>query len=314
MDRKVGLVLDPVFERHRTGEGHPESPQRLTVLRSHFEDSGLVKRCRRSEPAPISPAALTRVHDAAYLEQVENAVAAGASALDTDTAICKESLDVARLAAGSVVELCRHVADGGMDAGFAAVRPPGHHAEWDRAMGFCIYNNVAVAAASLLERQDVNRVLVVDWDVHHGNGTQHIFENDDRVFYFSVHQSPLYPGTGSAEETGTGRGAGYTLNRPLPPGSGDNRFLEALETGLVPAADRFAPDFVLLSAGFDAHRSDPLAGLSVTTSGFGDATETVRAIADRHAGGRLVSVLEGGYDLRAMPESAAAHVERLLRT
>ena len=255
---------------------------------------------------------LERVHDAAYLDQVARACAAGVRALDADTAVCEASLDIALLAAGSVAALCGQVADGELDAGFAAVRPPGHHAERDRAMGFCIYNHVAVAAAALLDRQDINRVLVVDWDVHHGNGTQHIFEADDRVFYFSVHQSPLYPGTGAATESGTGRGAGCTLNRPLPPGAGDDSFLEALEHGLVPVADRFDPDFVLVSAGFDAHRNDPLAGLTVTTAGFGRATEIVRSVAEQHAGGRLVSMLEGGYDLQAMPQAAAAHVEALL--
>ncbi len=313
MDRKVGLVLDPVFERHRTGDGHPESPQRLTALRSHFGDRGLVPRCRVLEPVPIDPSALARVHDTAYLRQVEAACASGAAALDADTAICRDSLKVAGLAAGSVAQLCRRVADGELDAGFAAVRPPGHHAERNRAMGFCIYNNIAVAAAFLLERQDIARVLVVDWDVHHGNGTQHIFEADDRVFYFSVQQSPLYPGTGAAAETGKGRGAGFTLNHPLPPGAGDGPFLDALEAGLVPAADRFLPDFVLLSAGFDAHRADPLAGLTVSTDGFEKATAIVRSIAEQHAGGRLVSVLEGGYDLQAMPQAAAVHLEGLLR-
>ena len=313
MDRRVGLVLDPVFKRHRTGYGHPESPARLVALRSCFEDHGLVARCIRSEPVAIDLHSLQRVHDAAYLEQVDRDCAAGVPALDADTTVCAESPETARLAAGSVAALCRQVADGELDSGFAAVRPPGHHAERDRAMGFCLYNHVAVAAASLLERDGLNKVLIVDWDVHHGNGTQSIFESDGRVFYFSVHQSPLFPGTGAATETGIGDGAGCTLNRPLPVGSGDGPFLDALETGLVPAADRFSPDFVLISAGFDAHCADPLAGLTVSTAGFGEATEIVRELADRHAAGRLVSVLEGGYDLTAMPQSAAAHLERLLR-
>lgn len=313
MDRSVGLVLDPVFERHDTGDGHPESPRRLTSLRSHLESCGLAGRCHLLDPVAVDPATLALAHDPAYLEHVDQACASGVVSLDADTAVCRVSPEIARMAAGSVVALCSQVADGNLDAGFAAVRPPGHHAERDRAMGFCIYNNVAVAAASLLERPDVNRVLVVDWDVHHGNGTQHTYESDDRVFYFSVHQSPLYPGTGAATETGTGRGVGCTLNRPLPPGSGDGPFLDALESSLAPAADMFSPDFVLISAGFDAHIADPLAGMNVSTEGFGRATEIVLSIAARNGGGRLVSMLEGGYDLQAMPQAVAAHLEALLR-
>ena len=196
--------------------------------------------------------------------------------------------------------------------GFAAVRPPGHHAERDLAMGFCLFNNVAIAARDLLVHAGLSRVLVVDWDVHHGNGTQHMFDDDGAVFFFSVHQYPLYPGTGTRDETGRGAGAGTTLNFPLPPGAGDDAFLGALHNALVPAAERFRPEFVLVSAGFDAHRLDPLADLQVSTAAFGEATRIVRGIAERHAGGRLVSTLEGGYDLDALADSVTTHVETLL--
>jgi len=179
-------------------------------------------------------------------------------------------------------------------------------------MGFCLYNSVAVAAADLRERAGLSRLLIVDWDVHHGNGTQHIFEEDPEVFYFSVHQSPLYPGTGARDERGRGAGLGATLNCPLPPGAGDAAFLGALREELVPAAARFNPEFVLLSAGFDAHRADPLAGLEVTTAGFAEATRILCDLARDHAGGRLVSVLEGGYDLEALSESLATHLETML--
>jgi len=204
------------------------------------------------------------------------------------------------------------VARGRHRSGFAAVRPPGHHAERDRAMGFCLFNNVAIAARYLQDHEGVERVLIVDWDVHHGNGTQHIFDDDPSVLYFSVHQSPLYPGTGAASERGVGPGLGATVNRPLSPGAGDGEFLGTLESDLANAADRFAPGFVLVSAGFDAHRADPLAQLEVSTEGFAAATRIVRAIAKRHCEGRMVSMLEGGYDLRALADSAAAHVEALL--
>jgi acetoin utilization deacetylase AcuC-like enzyme len=229
-----------------------------------------------------------------------------------DTAVSAASAEVARLAAGSLVALCREVARGNLGRGFAAVRPPGHHAERDRAMGFCLFNNVAIAARYLREWEAVGRVMVVDWDVHHGNGTQHLFEEDPTVFYFSVHQYPLYPGTGAADEIGRGAGRGATLNCPLPPGAGSEEFLGALERSLVPAARRFEPEFILVSAGFDAHARDPLASLEVSTEAFAEATRIVRRMADELARGRLVSVLEGGYDLDALAESARRHLEILL--
>jgi acetoin utilization deacetylase AcuC-like enzyme len=314
MSRRVGLILDPVFEKHETGGGHPESPGRLAALRDVFEARGLVSRCEVLSPVPVERSLLEQVHEPVYLARVEKACATGPTALDPDTVVGRESSEVAALAAGSLVALCRQVAEGNLHTGFAAVRPPGHHAERSRSLGFCLYNSIAMAAEALLGRKDTDRVLVVDWDVHHGNGTQHSFEEDDRVFYFSVHQHPLFPGTGAADETGSGKGKGCTLNRPLPPGSGDGPFLDSLEVDLAQAADRFQPDFVLVSAGFDAHRADPLAGLTVSTAGFAKATEIVRTIAERLCEGRLVSVLEGGYDLQAMPESAAAHLETLLRS
>jgi acetoin utilization deacetylase AcuC-like enzyme len=312
--RRVGLLLDPVFERHDTGPAHPERPERLARLRSVFEARGLAARC---VPLPLEAAGdalLLRVHDAAHLRRVDEACAGGARTIDSmDTAICTESGAIARLAAGSLVAACREVASGRLDGGFLAVRPPGHHAERDLAMGFCLFNNVAVAAAALRAEMGLDRVLIVDWDVHHGNGTQHIFEEDPSVFYYSSHQMPLYPGTGHARERGRGRGAGATLNVPLAEGDGDEPFLSALSDRLAPAMEAFRPEFILISAGFDAHRSDPLGGLDVRTEAFAEATRIVRALADRHASGRIVAVLEGGYDLEALAESAAAHVEVLLK-
>ncbi len=312
--RRVGLLLDPVFERHDTGPAHPERPERLSRLRSLFEARGLAARCARLPVEAAGDDLLLRVHDAGHLRRVEEACADGARTIDSmDTAICPESAAIARLAAGSLVAACREVAAGRLDAGFLAVRPPGHHAERDLAMGFCLFNNVAVAAAALRAELGFERVLIVDWDVHHGNGTQHIFEEDPSVFYYSSHQMPLYPGTGFARERGRGRGAGATLNVPLAEGDGDEPFLSALSDRLAPAMEAFRPEFVLVSAGFDAHRSDPLGGLDVRTEAFAEATRIVRALAERHASGRIVAVLEGGYDLEALAESAAAHVEALLK-
>ncbi len=310
--REVGLAAGPRFEEHDPGPHHVERPERLARIREALAERGLAGRCL---PVPLEPAddrALLRVHDRDHVRSIEAACAAGVRALDADTGVCRASAEVARLAAGSALALCREVARGRVRAGFAAVRPPGHHAERGRAMGFCLFNNVAVAAAHLRDAEGVERVLIVDWDVHHGNGTQHAFEEDPRVFYFSVHQFPLYPGTGAASERGRGAGEGATLNVPLPPGSGDAAFLGALRDVLVPAAEAFRPEFVLVSAGFDAHAADPLASLEVSTRAFAEATRIVRGIAERHAGGRLVSVLEGGYHLEALAEAVAAHVAAIV--
>ncbi len=310
---EVGLVLDPAFERHDTGPGHPERPARLARLREALGGPRLAGRCRALEPVAADDTMLARVHDPEHVRRVEEACASGRTVIDSmDTAIGPESARIARLAAGSVTALCREVARGRLARGFAAVRPPGHHAERDLAMGFCLFNNVAVAAAELRATEGLERVLILDWDVHHGNGTQHIFEEDPDVFYFSCHQHPLYPGTGAASETGRGRGRGTTLNRPLAPGAGDEEFLGALREALVPAAREFAPQLIIVSAGFDAHARDPLANLEVSTEAFGEATRLVCDLADEVAGGRLVSVLEGGYDLEALADSAALHLEALL--
>ena len=308
-----GLILDPQFEEHDTGRGHPERPQRLAAVRRALARDGLDARFERMPLVSADDRQLERAHDAAHIRRVETACERGDRLIDSmDTAICPASERIARLAAGSLTELCRRVAVGELSHGFAALRPPGHHAERDLAMGFCLYNNVAIAARTLIESHGVARVLIVDWDVHHGNGTQHILEEDPDVFFFSVHQSPLYPGTGARDERGRGAGEGATLNCPLPPGAGDDEFLGALRDALQPAADRFRPEFVLISAGFDAHRADPLAGLEVSTEAFAEATRIVAGIAERHAGGRLVSTLEGGYDLEALAASVRAHLLALL--
>ena len=310
--QQLGLVLDPRFEEHDTGPGHPERPERLSAVRRAFEDSRLSDRCTRIELASATDEMLTRVHDPDHVRRVEAACRGGELLLDSmDTTICAASAAIARQAAGSLVALCDAVMRGEVRRGFAALRPPGHHAERDMAMGFCLFNNVAVAASHLIAEHGCSRVLIVDWDVHHGNGTQHIFEEDPAVFFFSLHQSPLYPGTGARSETGRGEGEGATLNCPLAAGAGNLEFLGALRDELVPAAEKFRPDFVLISAGFDAHRADPLGGLAVSTEAFGEATRIVRDLADRLSGGRLVSTLEGGYDLAALAASTVVHTREL---
>jgi acetoin utilization deacetylase AcuC-like enzyme len=308
----TGLVADARFEEHDTGPGHPERPARLASVRRALEEGGYFERCRSLPLVAATDEQLSRVHAEDYIRRVVTACESGQSIVDSmDCAICPDSDAIARLAAGSVASLCSAVARGELSNGFAAVRPPGHHAERDLAMGFCLYNNVAVAARELTANCDVERVLIVDWDVHHGNGTQHIFEDRADVFYYSCHQWPLYPGTGAREERGRGAGEGATLNCPLPPGAGDDEYLAALGE-LRGVTDDFKPEFVIVSAGFDAHAADPLGGLNVSTESFAEASRLVLGGADRHAGGRVVSVLEGGYDLKALAESATTHLDTLL--
>jgi acetoin utilization deacetylase AcuC-like enzyme len=310
---QVGLILDPRFEEHDTGAGHPEHAGRLQRVRRDLTDSGLKDRCRIVQPTPADDGQLRLVHDPDYIRRVVETCETAPATLDSaDTVVCPGSERIARSAVGALIALTRAVVRGELSRGFAALRPPGHHAERDRAMGFCLYNNVAAAARNLTRNEGLARVLIVDWDVHHGNGTQHIFEEASDIFFFSVHQWPLYPGTGAREERGRGAGRGTTLNCPLPPGSGDEPFLSTLRDELAAAAERFRPDFVLVSAGFDAHRRDPLANLEVSTEGFAEATRIVCDLARRFAGGRLVSTLEGGYDLDALGDSVKAHLEVLL--
>jgi acetoin utilization deacetylase AcuC-like enzyme len=312
--KRVGLVLDARFQEHDTGPAHPERPERIEAILRELTVSGLLAECRLLPLERAEDELLTLVHELAHVRRVERACAEGQQLIDSmDTAIGPASAEIARLAAGSLAALCREVARGELHRGLAAVRPPGHHAERDLAMGFCLFNNVAVAARYLRTKLGMERVLICDWDVHHGNGTQHIFAEDPTVFFFSLHQWPLYPGTGARGEVGIGAGRGATLNCPLPAGAGDEAFLGALTDELVPAAERFRPDFVLISSGFDAHRADPLAQLQVSTAAYGTATGILCDIADRWAQGRLVSVLEGGYDLQALAASAALHLRTLLQ-
>jgi acetoin utilization deacetylase AcuC-like enzyme len=307
--RRIAVVEDPRYREHRSPRGHPERPERLLAVGAEIE-----ARCARLVGLPARPAEpqeLLAVHPAEHLRTIEAAARAGSVHLDPDTFVSERSYEVALLAAGGAVEAARAVATGHADAAFAAVRPPGHHAEAGRAMGFCLFNNVAVAARAL-RREGVERVLVLDWDVHHGNGTQHLFEDDPDILYLSTHQFPFYPGTGDVVEAGRGRGLGATVNVPLPPGCGDAEYVGVLRRVLVPVAESFRPELVLVSCGFDAHRDDPLAAMQVTQSGFSGMAHVVRALADELCGGRVAFVLEGGYAPSGLREGTAAVLEALL--
>jgi acetoin utilization deacetylase AcuC-like enzyme len=313
MKTTTGFVYHPKYLRHETGY-HPECAERLSFMVRRLEDSELSARLARISPVSASLDQIMLVHPAGYITQVEAMSARGGGMLDPDTPVSPESATVALLAAGGVLKAVEAVMDAetGLKHVFALVRPPGHHANATRGRGFCVYNNVAIAAAYAKRRYHLNRVLIVDWDVHHGNGTQEIFFEDPSVLYFSTHQYPHYPGTGWLDEVGSGDGRGFTVNVPLPSGTDDCGYLAALRSILVPIALQFRPELVLVSAGFDAHAADPLASMAVSSGGFGLFTELVLAIANSNCGGRVVLTLEGGYNLDALAESAHAVFHALL--
>jgi acetoin utilization deacetylase AcuC-like enzyme len=308
---RTGYVLPAACLDHEPGHGHPERPGRLRAIAERVAASGLGAELDTRPARRATEAELLRVHARDHVDRVRAAVASGGGTLDADTGVSGGSLEAALRAAGGVLEACERVADGAWQNAFCAVRPPGHHAERDAAMGFCLFNNVAVAAAALRAR-GVERVAILDWDVHHGNGTQHLFERDPSVFYASLHQWPLYPGTGAASERGSGPGEGATRNCPLPSGATDADWLTALEREILPELEAFAPGFVLVSAGFDAHRLDPLAGTALTERAYAEMSARVLELAARSAGGRVVSVLEGGYHLEALAGCVEVHLGALV--
>jgi acetoin utilization deacetylase AcuC-like enzyme len=298
----TGIVIDPRYLEHDTGAGHPERPERIGTLLPVV--NAAVGRYTAIPAREASGDELALVHDGAYVEDVAATRYKPGFAFDADTPTCERSYEIARLAAGGFLALLDAVMAGQVHNGFAFVRPPGHHAERQRAMGFCLFNNVAVGAEYLRRRHDLQRILIVDWDLHHGNGTQHMFESDPGVLYVSSHQYPYYPGTGAIDEVGRGNGEGYTVNLAFPAGFGDAEYVDAFARIIEPIAQQYAPQFVLISAGFDAHARDPLGGMQVTEAGFKALTRLLIGIAGEHAGGRCAAILEGGYDLTAIRNSA----------
>ena len=309
----TGFIYDPRYLEHDMGAGHPESPQRLRAIMQRLEQSGVAAALARIEPRKAEDEWVTLVHQPKYVAFLnQQAPAQGRLSLDADTSMSPGSLAAAYLAAGAALAGVDAIMAQRAQHVFCAVRPPGHHAEADRAMGFCFFNNVAIAARYVQKRYGLRRVLIVDWDVHHGNGTQHSFDEDPSVLFFSTHQYPHYPGTGRAAERGSGAAEGLTINVPMEAGEGDDEYRTVFQKVLVPAADAFKPEFVIISAGFDAHRDDPLASMGLTEAGYADLTAIVAGIAVRHCGGRLLSSLEGGYNLKALSMSVERHIQVLM--
>jgi acetoin utilization deacetylase AcuC-like enzyme len=310
---RTGLVYSDECLKHVNPPGHPESTRRAEVVIKGLTDSGLMEKLKRIEPRMATHEEILRCHTAPYFEIARHDVEAGYGQLSTgDTNICPDSFKTALLAAGGVIAAVDHVMQGEVDHAFCVVRPPGHHAMKSRGMGFCIFDNIAIGARHAIAKHSAGKVLIADWDVHHGNGTQDIFYDDGQVLFFDCHQHPWYPGSGNADETGTGRGLGLTINCPFPAGSGRQEVLGAFEGKLVEAANRLKPDLIMISAGFDSRAGDPLGNFTLTDEDFIDLTRVMVHLANEYADGRVVSVLEGGYNLRGLMKATTAHVKALL--
>jgi acetoin utilization deacetylase AcuC-like enzyme len=309
----TGIVADSAVKNHDTGPGHPESADRFSAILNRLEASGLFRDLAPLPHRSASNDELAMVHTPQYIELVQREVIEPRDMLSTgDTVISTGSLVAARVAAGAVMSAVEAVFTRTVLNAFCAIRPPGHHASANRGMGFCLFNNVALGAKYAQQVYGAERILIADWDVHHGNGTQDIFYEDGSVLFFSAHQSPWYPGTGASRERGEGAGEGFTINCPVPAHSGREEILEAFQEVLLPAAEKFQPDLVLISAGFDSRIGDPLGQLRLTDRDFADLTTIMTDIAGHYCDGRLVSVLEGGYNLEGLARASEAHIRALL--
>jgi acetoin utilization deacetylase AcuC-like enzyme len=308
---RVGYVYDPIYLKHDTGN-HPENANRLAAIIGYLERTGPWQQLNFIKPRLATREEISLVHTKQYISEVETLASRGGGQLDLDTIISPDSYDVALYAAGGTIQAVDAVIDGSLDSAFALVRPPGHHASTGRGMGFCLFNNVAVAVAHILHKYKLERIVIVDFDVHHGNGTQDVFYSNPGVLYVSTHQSPHYPGTGSVDQIGEGEARGTTINIPLPSGCGDEEYNQVFGQIIVPAIRCFKPKIIVVSAGYDGHWSDRLAGMHLSIAGFAQITGIVKQLANELCDGRLVFSLEGGYNLTALSASVGATFEVLL--
>lgn len=308
---RTGLVYDPIYLKHDTG-AHPENSSRLVAVMSHLEKTGLLKKVELVPPRIATLDEVVLVHTREYVLSVEKKAKAGGGWLDMDTVVSPDSYNVALYAVGGVITAVEKVMEGKLSSCFALVRPPGHHASASRAAGFCIFNNIAIAARYALKKYNLQRILIVDFDVHHGNGTQDIFYNASNILYFSTHQYPFYPGTGSISETGEGEGQGNIVNIPLPAMSGDEVYLEVFDKVLVPLSRRFQPQLILVSAGYDAHWADQISMMQLTVSGYWQMVATIKKLADELCSSRLVLALEGGYNTESLSACIRATLDVLM--
>lgn len=305
----TGLLYDSQYLDHNAGSFHPECPERVSHTFDYLQKLPIFNKLRYFKPKQVELDWILKIHSVDYVRRANDSCRNKLPFLDTqDVGICPLSFEIAKLSVGGALRLADEVMLKNIKNGFALIRPPGHHAEYDIAMGFCIFNNVAILARYLQNKHGVEKVLIIDFDVHHGNGTQSAFYEDPSVFYISLHQYPFYPGTGAYDETGEGKAKGTTLNCPMPKGASDKDYKEAFIKKIIPKSKEFKPDVILISAGFDAHKEDPLANICLTTDCFGWMTRQIKEIADEYSGGRIISLLEGGYNLKVLPECIEAHL------
>lgn len=312
MSKKTGIVKDNRYLHHSAGFAHPESPERLAAVYEMLDNPLMSWKFKDIEPREATHKEIESIHTPSYVEFIASTAGKRSVYLDPDTATSPETYEIAKLAVGGVCNAIDCVMEGKVDNAFALVRPPGHHAEKDTAAGFCVFNNIAIGAMHAISKYNLKRILIIDWDLHHGNGTQHSFYGDQRILYFSTHQYPYYPGTGSISESGRGQGEYYTINVPLTPGAGDAVFVKIFRKILQPVAMEFKPELILLSAGFDTYFKDPLGGMRVTSEGFAAMTRILLNIADACCKGRLVAVLEGGYHVDGLTKSVKAVLQEML--
>jgi len=313
--KKTGYLHDNRYLLHDTGPYHPEMAERLTAIYNGIKEAGLLDQLTLLPAVRAELKWIEAVHDPNYIRRFEEVCLSGNRTFDyPDNQMCVDTYETAFLAAGGVMDAARRIMEGELDNAFCAVRPPGHHAEYNQAMGFCYFNNVAIAARYLQAEHGIQRVGIIDFDVHHGNGTQHLFENDATVFYYSIHQHPsfAFPGTGREFEEGVELGQGFTMNSPVLPGQGDDIYHKLIESDLLPAFERFQPEVIMVSTGFDGHQSDDMSDVNLSTQGYSWIMESIMKLGNQYAQGRVLSVLEGGYCLEMLGELAANHVRILL--